>query len=209
MGAALNYGWERFKNNALTWIGITVVAGLISFGINLLFGGFDFSTDGSTSVSALSIIGGLVSIVVSILIQAAYVRGALHEVDGNKPAFGSFFQFSNIGAVILASILVGFAVSDRPRPADHSGHRHRIPDLFHVAVRDRSGSGSRHRNQVERQRHLEECRPHCFYWHSRQSASTSLAHCSAVLGLLVTGPVTLIAGTYAYRVITGRFVAAL
>ena len=46
VGAALNYGWERFKNNALTWIGITVVAGLISFGINLLFGGFDFSTDG-------------------------------------------------------------------------------------------------------------------------------------------------------------------
>ena len=26
VGAALNYGWERFKNNALTWIGITVVA---------------------------------------------------------------------------------------------------------------------------------------------------------------------------------------
>ncbi|WP_308112948.1 MULTISPECIES: hypothetical protein [Rhodococcus] len=208
VGAALNYGWERFKNNALTWIGITVVAGLISFGINLLFGGFDFSTDGSTSVSALSIIGGLVSIVVSILIQAAYVRGALHEVDGNKPAFGSFFQFSNIGAVILASILVGFAVAIGLVLLIIPGIVIAFLTYFTLQF------------VIDQDQDPVTAIKSSASVISKNVGPLLLLALAAIginlvgallcgLGLLVTGPVTLIAGTYAYRVITGRFVAAL
>jgi hypothetical protein len=53
------------------------------------------------------IIGSIVSTVVGYLINAALVRGALHEVDGQRPSLASFFRFTNVGNVILASILVG------------------------------------------------------------------------------------------------------
>ena len=182
--------------------------GLISFGINLLFGGFDFSTDGSTSVSALSIIGGLVSIVVSILIQAAYVRGALHEVDGNKPAFGSFFQFSNIGAVILASILVGFAVAIGLVLLIIPGIVIAFLTYFtlqFVIDQDQDPVTAIKSSASVISKNVG----HCFYWHSRQSASTSLAHCSAVSDCW--SPDRSLSSQAPMRIAssTGRFVAAL
>ena len=43
-------------------------------------------------------------------LKNALIRGALHEIDGNKPAIGSFFQFGNVASIIIASILVGIMV---------------------------------------------------------------------------------------------------
>lgn len=107
VGNAISYGWNKFKDNALIWIGIMLVAAVIQVVLNLIFGGFSTSSDLSDTFTVWRIIGTLVTTVVGYLINAALVRGALHEVDGNKPAFGSFFQFTNIGAIIIASLIVG------------------------------------------------------------------------------------------------------
>ncbi|MFZ2530181.1 MAG: hypothetical protein WAX14_21430 [Rhodococcus sp. (in: high G+C Gram-positive bacteria)] len=105
MGDAIRYGWSKFSANAGMWIGFIVVALVIQGVINIIFGGFDTTED----FTLWRAIGTVVSAVVGYLIQAAYVRGALHEIDGNRPAFGSFFQFTNVAAVILASVLVALA----------------------------------------------------------------------------------------------------
>ncbi|MCK8675544.1 hypothetical protein M1M07_31130, partial [Rhodococcus sp. HM1] len=105
VGDAISYGWSKFSANAGVWIGFMIVALVIQGVINLIFGGFN--TDGDFTLWRA--IGTIVSAIVGYLIQAAYVRGALHEIDGNKPAFGSFFQFTNVAAVIIAGVLVGLA----------------------------------------------------------------------------------------------------
>ncbi|MFD3593231.1 hypothetical protein ACFWU5_10925 [Nocardia sp. NPDC058640] len=114
VGDALGYGWEKFKNNALVWIGIIVVFALIQVAINFIFGSSGFlvtDADGDISFgfSLWGFLGSVISTVVGYLISAAMVRGSLEETDGRKPGFGDFFQFTNVGAVILACFLVGIA----------------------------------------------------------------------------------------------------
>ncbi|RDI28240.1 putative membrane protein [Rhodococcus sp. AG1013] len=117
VGAALSYGWNKFKANPGAWIGILVVAFLITMLVSLpfSFGGnreYDnFSDLASSSFSAWQIIGNIVTAIVGYLISAALIRGALHETDGRRPAFGSFFEFKNVGAIIIASFLVGLMTS--------------------------------------------------------------------------------------------------
>lgn len=110
VGDAISFGWNKFKDNAGVWIGVVLIAAVIQIVLNLIFGGFGRSSDDFSAIlSVWSIIGTVVSAIAGYLINAAFVRGALHEVDGNKPAIGSFFQFSNVGAIIIASFLVGIA----------------------------------------------------------------------------------------------------
>ncbi|WP_137726406.1 hypothetical protein [Prescottella subtropica] len=111
VGAALSYGWKKFTANAGVWVGILVVAAVISIVVSLPWTiGRDYDDLGdltSASFSLWQIIGNIVSIVVGYLISAALIRGALHETDGRPPGFASFFEFKNVGAIILASFLVG------------------------------------------------------------------------------------------------------
>ncbi|MGO4204283.1 hypothetical protein AB4Z09_21515 [Rhodococcus sp. TAF43] len=117
VGAALSYGWNKFKANPGVWIAILVVAFLITILVSLpfSFGGdreYDnFSDLASSSFSVWQIIGNIVTTIVGYLISAALIRGALHETDGRRPAFGSFFEFKNVGAIIIASFLVGLMTS--------------------------------------------------------------------------------------------------
>lgn len=109
VGDAISFGWNKFKDNAGVWVGIILIAAVIQIVLSFIFR--SNSTDFSALYSVWSIIGTIVSTVVGYLINAALIRGALHEVDGNKPAFGSFFQFANVAAVIIASVLVGIATA--------------------------------------------------------------------------------------------------
>jgi hypothetical protein len=119
VGTAISYGWEKFKANWGVWVGISLLAVIISALLQLPFGGFNmqFGTGNMDSSGfgggslILSIIGLVVSFVVGTLIQAAFVRGALHELNGNKPNFGAFFQFGNIAQVLLASLIIGVLTS--------------------------------------------------------------------------------------------------
>lgn len=112
VGDAVSYGWRKFSQNPGVWIVAMVVAFIIQALLNGIFNGFDFSVsldDGASGFGVWSIIGSVVTAVVGYLIQAAFVRGALSETDGQKPAFGTFLQVGAVGAVILAGLLVGIA----------------------------------------------------------------------------------------------------
>ncbi len=106
VGGAISFGWNTFKSNAGVWIGVAAIAAVVQIVLNFVFGGAGRSTDMSDAFSVWSIVGTIVSAIVGYLIHAALVRGALHEIDGRRPTIGSFFQFGNVAAIILASILV-------------------------------------------------------------------------------------------------------
>ncbi|MFD4293753.1 hypothetical protein ACFWPA_06150 [Rhodococcus sp. NPDC058505] len=118
VGDALGYAWSKFKANAGVWIGILIVAAIISGAVAAIFTDWSRVTDADADMdfadyagfwdfSLWGIIGRIVTTVVGYLISAALVRGALGELNGTKPSFGAFFQFSNVGAIIIASFLVG------------------------------------------------------------------------------------------------------
>ncbi|WP_024792944.1 hypothetical protein [Tomitella biformata] len=114
VGDALGFGWSRFKDNALPWIGIVLLTAVVS-GVLSLLGGGSFSTtsfsDGTTEINtsfgARYVLFMLLTLIVGWIFQAAMVRGALDEVDGRKPGFGAFFQLPNIGMILLTGLIVG------------------------------------------------------------------------------------------------------
>ncbi|MFZ2175441.1 MAG: hypothetical protein WAW17_15690 [Rhodococcus sp. (in: high G+C Gram-positive bacteria)] len=206
MGDAIGYGWNKFKDNAVTWIGIILIAGLIQVALNLIFGGFDTSSDFGEAFSVWRIIGTVVTTVVGYLINAALVRGALHEVDGNKPAFGSFFQFTNIGAIVVASLVVGVLTTIGFILLI-------IPGLIVVFL-----TWWTLQFVIDQEQDAITAIKSSFGIISQNVGpllllALALAGINIVgallcgLGLLVTIPVTIIASTYAYRVFTGRYVS--
>ena len=97
---AVAAGWQMFKNNPVPWLLITLASGVVSGIVSA------FSTDES---GAVMFIAQVLSFVVSLLLQAFIVRGALLEVDGHRPSFGDFFKLHNFGWFVVAAILVGIA----------------------------------------------------------------------------------------------------
>ncbi|MDI9916253.1 hypothetical protein [Rhodococcus sp. IEGM 1379] len=204
VGAALTYGWERFKNNALVWIGVTLAAVVISGLIQLVFG----SASSPGEISALALIGSLVSAIVGFLIQAAFIRGALHEVDGNKPVFGSFVQLTNVGAIVLASVIISIASGIGLVLCV-------IPGLVVIFLTYYTLTFVVDQNQDA----ISGIKS-SFALTSKNVGPLLLLALALIginivgailllVGLLVTLPISLIASTYAYRVLTGRFVAAI
>jgi len=211
VGDAISFGWRKFSANPGVWIVMVVIAFLIQALINGIFNGFDFTVqenDGFTSAfSAAGLIGSVVSAIVGYLIEAAFVRGALGEVDGRKPAFGTFVQIAPAGAVILTGLLVGLGTSvglvlcivpglvfaflawwampfviDRNQDAITA-----IKSSYH-AIRSNAGT--------------------LFLLALALVGLNILGALLCGLGLLVSIPVTIIASTYAYRITTGGPVVA-
>lgn len=114
VGDAISYGWRKFSQNPGVWILMVLASFVIQVVLSFIFNGGDFSfsvDEGASTFGVWSIIGTVVTTVVGYLIQAAFVRGALSEIDGQKPAFGTFLQVGAVGAVIVAGLLVGIATS--------------------------------------------------------------------------------------------------
>lgn len=195
VGTAIGYGFNKFKENALVWVGIVLIAAIIQGVLNYVLSSDNF---------VLSLIFSVIVGVATLLIQAALVRGALHEVDGMKPAFGSFFQFNNVFAIVIAGVLVGIATGigyillvipglvvtfftwwtfqfvidrgDEPIPAIKASAK---------AIASNGGT--------------------IFVLALALFGLNVLGAILVGLGLLVTIPITIIAGTYAYRVtVRGR-----
>lgn len=111
VGDAISFGWNTFKNNVGVWVGVAVIAAVVQIVLNFVFGGAGRSSNLSDAFGVWGIIGTIVTAIVGYLFHAALIRGALHEIDGHKPTIGSFFQFGNVAAIILASILVVIIVT--------------------------------------------------------------------------------------------------
>ncbi|MFI6771845.1 hypothetical protein [Nocardia sp. NPDC050412] len=99
VGNALSYGWEKFRANFGPWLAVTAVGVIIYFAFVLIV-----QVVQPNSLFSL-LLTFLVVMVAIWLLQAAMIRGALYETDGNKPTFASYFQFVNAGNVLLTALL--------------------------------------------------------------------------------------------------------
>ncbi|UUO02850.1 hypothetical protein M4D79_06150 [Mycolicibacterium novocastrense] len=130
VGEAFSWAWGKFTANAAALIVPTLVYGIIVFAVQAVFSALSaaagpestsYASDGSGfwlsySVSgpaslAITILGWIVSLVVGGIIQSAYYNGMLAVANGQPVTIGSFFKPRNVGAVIIASVIVGLLTS--------------------------------------------------------------------------------------------------
>jgi uncharacterized membrane protein len=199
LGAALSYGWNKYKANALNWILFAIVTFVVVGLIDSAARGFNYD---ASVLSAPGIIGSLVSGILGVLVQAAFTRGALNELDGNKPSFADFFTWNNLAQVFIAAVLVwvittiGFILII-------------IPGLIATFLLWYTLAFA-----IDRNLSATDAIKGSFELTSKNVGSLLLLAIVVIvlnlvgallcgIGLLVTGPVTLIASTYAYRVLSG------
>ena len=206
VGDAIRYGWNRFKANAWTWIGAVILAAIIQGVLNSLFGNrsaFRVDTFGQSLWTLGWVVGSIATVVVGYLVNAALVRGALHEVDGQRPSLGAFFRFTNVGNVILVGVLVGLATAV-------GLVLFVVPGLvvafltwwalpFVIDRHDSAIEGIR--SSV---RAISTQAGPVFLLALALIGINILGAIPLGLGLLITVPVTTIASTYAYRLVGGR-----
>jgi hypothetical protein len=200
VGSALSYGWSKFSANVGPWILVSLLAVAASIVVNLVFGGF-----GENNSVGLALVGAIVSFVINVLFQAAYIRGALTELDGGRPRVGDFFRFSNFGTILVLAIVIGLLVGIGLVLLIIPGIVLAYLTYFALTFaidRDRSLGAALSESFSLTRHNVGKLLPLavvCFLLNI-------VGFVLCLVGLLVTIPVTLIAGTYAYRVLTGGVV---
>ena len=120
VGEAFNYGWKKFQEYLgpilIAMLIFLVVGGAVNFIATLLGGGFGELTD--TDDIGIGMFFGvgylfftLLSALVSLLIQAAVVRGALKITEGQRVDLSTFLSTEHLGQVVLASILLAIGTA--------------------------------------------------------------------------------------------------
>lgn len=205
VGDALSYGWNKFRGNIGPWILIALISVVVNGVVNFVFGGFD-TTKITASTAILSIVGLVVSFVVGVLFQAAYIRGALEEIDGRKPRLGEFFRWSNLGVVFGLAIVVGLIVTVGLVIVIVPGLVLLYLTWYAVtfAIDRGDGLGAALSNSFRLTgQNVGKLLPLAIVCALLNVVGALLC----LVGLLVSIPVTLIAGTYAFRVLTGGVVS--
>ncbi|MBY4278620.1 hypothetical protein HQO53_05705, partial [Rhodococcus fascians] len=116
VGAALSYGFDKFKANTGPWLGITAIVWAVSVAVfivtfaSTLTAAVAAADRGeSTAVAATSgafLVVTTIATFVSYFVNAAYVRGALDETAGpQKPTFGRFFQLTNVPQIAVLALI--------------------------------------------------------------------------------------------------------
>ncbi|MFG1794975.1 hypothetical protein [Nocardia sp. NPDC049149] len=202
VGQAISYGWEKFRSNPGPWIGVTAV-GLL---IYLAFVAVVQLTDPRSILPVLLI---FLAVMVGVwLLQAAMVRGALYETDGTKPPFGAYFRFMNAGNVLLTALLAFVATSIGSAFCVLPGLIVGILCMFsiHFVVDQDQGPFEALRSSATLV--VTNVWPVLLLALSVLFV-TLVGVLLCGIGLLVAGPVAVIAVTYAYRTLTGGVVSAL
>ncbi|MEV6768978.1 hypothetical protein AB0N05_10170 [Nocardia sp. NPDC051030] len=199
VGRALAYGWDRFRQNPIPWLGMVLIGLIAWLMVTLLVNILDVR-----SLSAVLMLFAVASLLVWLL-QAAMIRGALYETDGTPPDFPAFFGFVNAGNVLITALLVFVACLIASMAC-----------VFPVVIVGVLCMFALHFVIDQDQDPLTAI---------KSSAQLVIANAIPVVllalavlivtfvgallcgvGLLVAGPVTAIAITYAYRTLTGRLV---
>jgi uncharacterized membrane protein len=127
IGDAFSWAWNKFSSNAVALIVSTLVYAVIlgvlagiTYGLAIALApdmvttyeeygsGFSYSTSagfGAASMIVL-VLGGIILLVVGAAIQSAYISGLLDIANGQPVTIGSFFKPRNVGAVIIATLIV-------------------------------------------------------------------------------------------------------
>lgn len=197
--AALTYGWDRFRLNPVPWVGMVLI-GLIAWLVVTLL----VNIVQVQSLSAVILLFAVASLVVWLL-QAAMIRGALYETDGTPPDFPAFFGFVNVGNVLITALIV-FAMCFVAAiacvfPAVIVG----VLCMFalHFVIDQDQNPIAAIQSSV---RLVISNALHVSLLALAVLIITAIGMLFCGLGLLVAGPVTAIATTYAYRILTGRLV---
>jgi uncharacterized membrane protein len=120
VGEAFNWGWTKFTQNVgpivlavLAYLAVIFVVSIIAF--SLFAGGAAASTDayGNLRPGGGFVLGFGTLVVLAIYVlltafmQAGVTRASLDVANGRRLEFASFFRFENLGAVVVAVLLVG------------------------------------------------------------------------------------------------------
>jgi hypothetical protein len=99
---AWSYGWKKFTGN----LGSILIAILVLVGVQIVFQVVSYFVRDSYIVSFLI---GLASWIVSMIIGAGIVRGALDITEGRELDPKTLLTPQKLGEVIVASVLIGIA----------------------------------------------------------------------------------------------------
>ncbi len=114
LGDALTYGWEKFKANLgpiLTAVVVYIVAAAVVFAIlyATLIAALSGGDSGLAGALFLAALTAVVAVLLSYLVQAGLIRGALAITRGETPGTQHFFTAENIGPVVVAALLIAVA----------------------------------------------------------------------------------------------------
>lgn len=200
VGRALSFAWDRFRANPIPWIAITLVGFVAYLMVTVVVN--------VTQVNSLMpvVLIGLLAAVVVWLLQAAMIRGALYETDGTPPDFASFFSFVNAGNVLITALLVFVAACVGAVlcivPALVVGYLCMFS--LHYVIDQDLDPFSAIKSSV--QLVVSNFVP-TLLLALTVAALTIVATALCGIGLLVVGPLTVIAVTYSYRMLTGGLIA--
>ena len=120
VGDAFNYGWKKFQEYLgpilIAMVIFFVVGGAVNLIATLLGGGIGELTDPEDiGIGMFFGVGylffSLLSALVSLLIQAAVVRGALEITEGERVELSTFLSTEHLGQVVLAAILLAIGTA--------------------------------------------------------------------------------------------------
>ncbi|MGY4642943.1 hypothetical protein [Cellulomonas sp. URHB0016] len=115
LGESLSYGWNKFTRHGGTFIGAGLVwivgASLVGSLVLLVFGGPGevFGTRTGMGMGRFSFPWILVSTLWSLLafvVQAVFLRAALRVTYGREIGFRDFFDFADLGPVLLTALVL-------------------------------------------------------------------------------------------------------
>ncbi|QLQ09365.1 MAG: hypothetical protein HZY75_01940 [Nocardioidaceae bacterium] len=215
VGAAITYGWKKFQQNigplilaALAIVAVLIVLVAIQTAADV---GKDAAGNRSTELfgaaTFFSLVLSLVQQVVSWIVSAGIVKGALDIVNGRRLDIGTMFKGFDMVQVIIAALLVsivttiGFFLCILPGLIAAfllSFTTYFLIDQKLPAVDAMKASFNFVKDNVGQ----------VLVFLIAMVALNIIGACACGVGLLITIPVSIIAQAYAFRKLQGQEVAA-
>lgn len=222
VGEAVSWAWNKFSKNVTTILVPTLVFGVVYAVLQTVIQTITsaFSTVDSTSYGdgyaasislglggiVVSIIGAVVTVIVAAVVQSAYIGGMLDIANGQPVQIGSFFTPRNVVNVVIASVLSSIIVGIGVLLCIVPGVIATILLLFTTAVvvdRNVSGvEGLRTSFAIAK----ANFGPTALTWLTTIGVGI-LGVLACLVGLVVAYPMIALITVYAYRKLSGGYVA--
>ena len=221
VGAALTYGWKKFVANIGVWLAFMALFGgvLVAFyiiAVAVVFtsmmaaesiedSAFASAADG-TGFSVGTMVMTSIAGILGFLASAVLIRGALLELDGVRPGFGAFWRLPNVGQLVLfgiaTAVISGVVNTVDPFVSLAFSLLLGIAIWFAVQfILDRGLSALA--SVVANIRLLGSSPGQLALLYLALVGINLVGAVLCGIGLIFTVPMTMIATTYAYRVLTG------
>lgn len=222
VGEAVSWAWNKFSAHSSAILIPTMVLGVIyavtqfsiqavsngigAAGNSAIDAGYDASFSFDLTGVVVSVLGVIATAVVVAVAQSAYLNGMLDIANGRPVEIGSFFKPRNVVDVVVASVLSSIIIGLGALLCIVPGVIATIMLLFTtVAVLDRnvSGTGGLSASFAIAKANFG---PVALTWLATV-AITLLGLLACVLGLVVAYPVSALVTVFAYRKLSGGYLA--